>query len=853
MKAIDLTYKTFLAVAAMFLLAACQRDEPFGPEDGERMHLSAYKERMMTRAAGTDEYFAEGTQYRIWMSGQSIPSEGVVGTESRRSGDSAPYIDLGTYNDGLSGRIDFYGLTLGTETAPTESPVNSAYAIGLSAADGSGDYPDYRRGALPAGSATASGGILRMSFRHIMSQVRLVVMREEGVTSDLQLVSVAFVGAKNGEETTGVAVSGTYNVQDNLFTFSELKKERTVIPAGGSLPVPVVGTSAGQEKEAKDVRTVLVFPEKGDGLNGGNAADDKQKHYLRVTFKDPGNFYELHDQASPDAEVFIDIPIIDNRVTSGSAPLHFEQNTAYTLCISFLSNTARIVTLVPQVYEWMDGERSDEGNGQEQELGQPLTFNNVVWADRNLGATSAHTTAGIDQWRKSVGYFYQYGRNIPYFPNDLIIENGDTLGIDLNTSMDVALKTGGVRNGSRPLYPVINFSSWETSAAELHQLPGGLAKYIVPTPYVDPWLIWKQGVHGNYGASQPDNNQTRWCFAYSEKDAWYQLNKLSGYNNDWAANTDYTPCPKGWRLPTVEDFRGIIPGSGYSGNITFRKFTRITDAKGWGVEWAYSAKEPPFSTVFGTEIGNYPTIDASKYPTPIYEGRYPCILRKEKDDPSEGDNSQYVLSMMNEEGFRDWMRVRDISGELKPDDPDYIFNWGVIYGIKKQGTASAYRMKWEIKLFSETVPTTVDGGTDSDGSALPPIYAYGTPFRGVLVISRYAASKDDQFTVGADGTCRESVRSFDWNHPVELMYLPIGGIADSWSQGKLANIGTETWYAIGELPRQAGKTWQNQTIKNVLWIKFAGNSTDNQTILLHEESKMAASVQIRCVRDMDGQ
>lgn len=159
-------------------------------------------------------------------------------------------------------------------------------------------------------------------------------------------------------------------------------------------------------------------------------------------------------------------------------------------------------------------------------------------------------------------------------------------------------------------------------------------------------------------------------------------------------------------------------------------------------------------------------------------------------------------------------------------------------------------MKWEIKLLSETEPTKVDGGTGSDGSELPDIYVYDTPFRGVLVISRYAASKDDQFIVGADGTYKESVKSFDWNHPVEVLNLPIGGIADSWSRGKLANIGTETWYAIGELP---GTDWKNQEVKNVLWIKFAGNSTQNQTIMIHENSKMAASVQIRCVRNMDAQ
>ena len=84
------------------------------------------------------------------------------------------------------------------------------------------------------------------------------------------------------------------------------------------------------------------------------------------------------------------------------------------------------------------------------------------------------------------------------------------------------------------------------------------------------------------------------------------------------------------------------------------------------------------------------------------------------------------------------------------------------------------------------------------------------------------------------------------------MYLPIGGIADGWSGGKLANIGTETWYAIGELP-SAEESWSKQKTKNVFWFKFAGTNTNNQTMMVNSNSRMGASVQIRCVRDLDGQ
>lgn len=549
----------------MTVLTACRPDDLVTPDGDGHLRLSAYKDRMITRTTGTDEYFAEGTRYRIWICKPHTAEplldqagNGVVGTEGERAGDKAPYIDLGDYNKSLSGDIDFYGLTLGTTSVPEQSVVESNYTIQLTKADSSGDFPDYRRGqCTTTGGGTATSDILRMPFRHIMSQVRLVVMREANVKSNLQLVSVTFLGAKkegNDGGYTDVATSGTYNVYSNQFTLSDNKAQRTVTPQSGDLLIPVVGTGEGQEKDAVEVRTVLAFPETGECLAAGDAADNM--HYLCVTFNDPAGFYKKGT-----SNVVIDIPITDNRVTTGAAPLHFEQNTAYTLCISFLSDQARIVTLVPQVYPWMEGEKTGEDGWQEQDLGQPLTFNGVVWNARNLGAQNAHATDGIDAWCESIGYFYQYGRNIPYFPNDSILdEKGNTVGINLNTPLSVALKTSGVRNGLRPLFPVIRFESWGTSATELNKLQGGLRKYISPTNWADTWMIWKQGKHGDY--RQSSASETTWGFAYdydftdskNKENKWYRLRMLSGYENDWAKNTDNTPCPKGWRLPTIADF-----------------------------------------------------------------------------------------------------------------------------------------------------------------------------------------------------------------------------------------------------------------------------------------------------------
>lgn len=788
-----------VAILSIPTFTACREDIPFASEEVEGTLLSAYKEQMQTRATGGEEYFEIGTKYRIWMNlaGKDSPLNqeivnGVEGTEAVRGQDNTRYIDLGTYNEHLSGSIDFYGFTDATKTL-VEGISESTYEIKLQS---DGDYKDYRRGQLLASEHVETSGVLRMPFKHIMAQVRLETMKEEAVNSDLTLESVEFVGEKESDDNySGVVTEGTYNVFDNKFAGST---SRTRTLSELSLSVPVTN------KGPAEIRTILLFPEE--------QTSSSPLYYLRVTFSDPDNFYKKGTTS-----VVIDVPIYDNRV-SGATPLHFAQNTSYTLCITFMSDQARIVTLVPTVYEWMDGEtesKDEDGDGyQEQDLGQPVTFNGVMWSDRNLGATSAQPTRSIDDWYKSVGYFYQYGRNIPYFPNLL---NADGT-INLNTPLKEALVTGGVAQGVRPLYPVVNFASWGLSA--LDQIDK-----IDPVDGDEVRCVWKQG---SYNAS----NQYYWGFTYANG---YKTSFLEGYDNGWEDNTN-TPCPSGWRLPTVADFRGIVPGSGYAGNITFRKFSNVDGNGSWIAD--PNDKEPYFEDLFSKDnIERYKGvpgvgIDVNKQ---IYQGSFPCIFREEQNDPESGYTSKYVLSMMDEDGYHDWNRVKEIAGELRGETNDYTYNWGVIYGIKKQGTSSAYRLKWEVKLLSETDPVWQTGQN---------CWLYKNPFRGVLVISRYQASAEDDFVEDTDGSYESSVKQFDWEHPVEVMYLPIGGFADNWSKGKLGNIGTELWYAISDRPTPYS------TYKNIFWFKFAGSNAASQTMLISDKSRMSAAVQIRCVRDL---
>lgn len=77
-----------------------------------------------------------------------------------------------------------------------------------------------------------------------------------------------------------------------------------------------------------------------------------------------------------------------------------------------------------------------------------------------------------------------------------------------------------------------------------------------------------------------------------------------------------------------------------------------------------------------------------------------------------------------------------------------------------------------------------------------------------------------------------------------MLYLPVGGIAGNWSEGKIANVGTETWYATCEKDRDDPR-------KTIMWFKFAGTRTSSQSIILSDKSPLGDAVQIRCVRDLN--
>lgn len=793
-------YMVSAVVLAGVAFLSC-KDEDFRAWEEGGTVLSAYKERVVSRA-GEVYYFSEGTRYRIWVNDATTEqpvfdgqAAGMEGTEAIRQ-DGLHYIDLGTtYNNRLVGDYDFYGLTDSTNTAPAATE-DGIYSIEL---NGQNNYTDYRRGELLFDENREDGSVLRMPFKHIMSQVRVKVMCQQDITSKLKLKKVEFIGTNTDEQldpAKGVVLNAKYNVFSNTFS-EQTRGIRTIDLGENVIDIPNVGSTSYAIKDAADVGTLLFFPEE----------QTNETYNMRVTIDDSDNLYQLGT-----TDAVINIPIYDNREETTQA-LHFEQNTSYTLYITFLNSTARIVTLVPKVYDWLDGETDkQDGTGYYEELdfGQPVTFNGVMWSDRNVGATSAYPTRSMDDWNRSVGYFYQYGRSIPYFPNNL--KKDGTVNYDTPLSealaMDETISGKGKMGGS--IYPVVNYESWGTTAE-------AQKNKIAPLNNNSNYSFIRK-----LGETVGDNSY--WGFVYDNN------YNLASINEGWDRGHN-TPCPPGWRLPTTDDFKGIIPGSGYSGNITFRTYSRVSDNGSW--EAVNSSIEPNFEDVFSkNNISSIGSIEGGPAVSkPVYMGYFPCIYREETNDPVAGATSQYILSMKGD----DWNKVKQTSGEIRPNETNYQYNWGVIYGIKNVGTASAYRVKWEVRLQSEAEPTM-----DSNG-----VLSYDKPFRGVLVISRYQTTEYDKFTPDRNGSYESALENYDWDNPVEQLMLPIGGFVDNWSEGHLGNIGTEAWYAISNRDGI-----RDNYHKNIFWFKYCGTNSTSQTAVISDKSLMSAAVQVRCVRDL---
>ena len=477
-------------IFALLSITACTDEETVSvasPNMQEAV-LSARKSHIITRAGDEVTQFDEDTKYLLYAyGGNEWLLYNTEGTEQANHtiGYGTPLV----YGDAP---INFYGVTYGTaasspspahENTPLDNPMIKEEVIDNS-------LPDLMYSNNLTNQTLASNGYrLEMDFKHAMSKVKFMIVKQdesEDTDKKLEGVTLKDITVKRTHQSgTFDIVKGTWHY-DNSDGFGErnyFNGDQSITTTNTEVPGELLLFPNADEKE------VIISVTLGN-LEGG----DKTVTYPLRKVNEEGE----------DAGVF-----------------QFEVNHQYTLLITVLKDEVRTIAIAPQVYDWIDENRDDNY------LGQPVTFANLMWMDRNLGAKSADCE---NDWENCRGYYYQYARNIPYI-------------LDKEKYDAAANKI--------PVYPflytynqygekVYSVDDVQTTVLTSQTIRG--RKKIAVNP----------GEDGEYRFISDVNNGGYWLLDENGQEE-------SFINEFWTSSVENHPCHKGWRLPTKEDFASFMP------------------------------------------------------------------------------------------------------------------------------------------------------------------------------------------------------------------------------------------------------------------------------------------------------
>lgn len=743
--------------------------------------LRSSDDAQMTKAGRNTIVFPEGTTY--YFQALRHDSKGLVLEPSFFSStgvEDATHIirfpeDVPNLYQGNT--LDFYGLTFASQEAFPDADVSSVDGrpVFVLAHDNEGRLADLRRGELK-GQSSINPGELEVRMRHALSRLNFMAVKQD--VPELAGAYVEEIMVVDSEAARLDLVSGGWTLSSDMHDYSVYSND-------GSSDLLTGRASLLSDADC------LMFPHADHlGLKVRVVAPASERGVLEIEYD------------------------VDLMSILGSG---MESNHEYTISITVLNSDIKIVMLVPQQYPWMEGLVADF------DLGQPVTFGGVTWSDRNVGATSA-TYNTVSEWDDMRGYYFQFGRNIPYFvfknrkmsaPNTAISQGSaiDWEGFDYSFSLNNAPEVAP--------FPLVDGDSKDRAVAALNRYYSGqtgLWKAVGTGTYPLTYYNNFNGSGSNqYGslAIDPDEWQ-KWDgagdydfdhFSYvagaaNDSSPWWPVS--AGTPRTWD-DPSHQPCPKGWKVPTKEDWASIMPLSKRTGDIcfnpsntsgTFKTISGYTseNSSKYGSEFfsdgqlRVGAANSEFlahkKVTFWAETGGDRTV--------TYSG-----LQESLGDPYLGYTTQYVCRRGSTSDF-----------------------YGTLYAIKCQGTNIAYRVRWEYKRLD-------------DKDRYRPVSNNQYPT--VLVISRYPATSTDRLQTEAE------LDSFDWDNPSEQMVLPICGQIFSESYPRLSNAGAEAAYACSSIEGNSAEWYY------VVRIKAGGNEGTRYMML--STMRRAYGMVVRCVRD----
>lgn len=715
--------------------ACTDETETISSNNGDGIFRFSAAESMYASTTEISENtFDANTRYQLYAISDNNWNENCLNNNS--GSDAAIGIEQEDHTIQYSGNnkfrsktLNFYGVTASnTETLPIKITDGIPPAISV-------EYPI--TGGLPdilwtskLGQTYNQSGTIQLAFMHTLSKLNLKVLKNSDVIGDLAITKIELCDYASGDLdiSTGEFKSSEETRVGNYYTVFE----------GGQV---LTTTSAPLTQNGANVEPT-IFPTRKSEIN------DMGKHSLgiKVSMSNGNSYTYWTKEIALDAD---NQPIMLNDEIQYK-PFQFKPNYEYDVQLT-LTESAMVVTILPRMYDWIPKEEEQGNSSDLTEIGNPVTFGGVTWMDRNLGATSADPSGSEMDWERSRGFYYQFGRSIPYY---------------LKGSMqDPDYEKGTVMH-----YPTSNDDKKASNAKPFPYIYGH---------YNDNYKKWSS-TYDNYIpvgklAKSPQDQELDFRFAYNSNDGgstyrdWDESHEISATR--WE-DTKNDPCPKGWRLPTSEEFLKIFPIDIHAGDITFNSNLSYED------------------------------------------GGSQSIKHDILGDLSGGDNTKI---------YRDVKSDGVYIGIKKGDQ-----SWGTIYAIKNQGKSNAYRIRWSVEEVGSNYCNT--GNYNQK--------------RTVLVISRYPATASDDLTATKKNSSyyTSNYNSYDWDHPSEVLKLPIAGYIHADANGPtIIYAGCETIYWTSD----QGK---NKYTASSVRIKIKGDQW-YKALNRYTLERRGYGCLVRCVRD----
>ena len=671
-------FRFFILSAIVLLLSSCAKERMEQVDvPGDSIRLSSFRQQVITRADVDELAFAKDTKYTLlavntstdptayeWSTQKGFTTQPQEGAESEDH--AILYSPVSIFSVGK--HLDFYGLTFDkTDSAPAldATPADGVNPT-ISLNESSDRLPDLMH-SNTIKNRTYTDGIITMPFEHALAAVNFYISKQNEDGDDqtarqLERVKVTEIRLDN------VATAATMDVVDGKWSWAaSASGSRVVYSDASGKVVPKLAAPIGDTD-------VLVFPN-DDYVDGNNAydANSPYKYYtpagdgsankceqVIVTVKLEGleewdnnipGYKAMNKTLTCGAEVVngaveVSFPLRNYHETTGEdvGPLHFLRNHKYILSVFVMRDNVRIVAISPQVYEWVSVDlNSAEYDHNVTSLGQPVTFGGTVWMDRNLGAKSADCEG---DWLHTVGYYWEYARNIPFMLDWDVFE---AKGYKVSNDNVIVYSNGNTvagTAGASPAWPDYFVYTYDNNG---QKVSGYLTETLGDMRASNPGKTDREIV-----AIDPGDTGTYayiWARGTSNWGYWYEKQAAEFTNTYWYSKENQ-PVPKGWRLPEPRDVYSIMPEESFNWYSTSARFVTI------GVP---DPKQT--SGTAQTYAGDY---------------KYQFIYGNIKVNPNASPSANYSAPIRNSD-----LKTR-------------------LYGIKHQGTSQAYR--YMIEMHTSNVP-----------------------------------------------------------------------------------------------------------------------------------------------------